>query len=167
MSPTSPSDIIKADDPLDNTAPATRPPAFPSDEITPILPLDTYYTFNRDANLTIFLVKTDNPYFRHKRLQSALGLGCISLRIISNPADIFRFNLSARMGWSKESPRKLAKRIPFLSRADMISLGRKLQITRVGTPKNVDITTKAKETDAQHYFQLHSIQYQGRQKGQT
>jgi hypothetical protein len=143
MPPTSPSDIIKADDPLDNTALATRPPASPSNKITPILPLITYYTFDRDADLTIFLVKTDNPYRTHIKLQSALGLGSISLRIISNPADIFRFNLSARMGWSKEGPGELAKLIPFLSRAEMISLGRRLQMTRVGTPKNMDITTKA------------------------
>jgi hypothetical protein len=143
MPPTSPSDIIKADDPFDNTAPTTRPPASPSHKTTPILPLNTYYTFDRDADLTIFLVKTDNPYLTHNKLQSALSLGSISIRIISNPADIFRFNLSARMGWSKESPSELAKLIPFLPRADMISLGRKLKITGVGTPKNINITAKA------------------------
>ena len=143
MPPTSPSDITKADDPLDNTALDTRLPVSPSKKITPMLPLDTYYTFDKDAVLTIFLVKTDNPYRTHMKLQSALGLGSISLRIISKPADIFRFNLSARMGWSKEGPGELAKLIPFLPRANMISLGKRLQMTHVGTPKNMDITTKA------------------------
>jgi hypothetical protein len=143
MPPTSPSDITKADDPLDNTALDTRLPVSPSKKITPMLPLDTYYTFDKDADLTIFLVKTDNPYRTHMKLQSALGLGSISLRIISKPADIFRFNLSARMGWSKEGPGELAKLIPFLPRANMISLGKRLQMTHVGTPKNMDITTKA------------------------
>ena len=145
----------RVDDLFDNTVPTVMPPASPSDKITPILmppaspsgkitpmlPLDTYHVFNKEANLTIFLVKTDNPYLTHTKLQSALNLGATSLQIVSKPADISRFNLSAKMGWSKESPSELAKLIPFLSRADMMTLAKKLQMA--GNSSNLNITAKA------------------------
>jgi hypothetical protein len=47
----------------------------------------TYHTFVEHAELTIFLVKTENPYLTHTKLMAALGLGKTTLKIISNTAD--------------------------------------------------------------------------------
>jgi hypothetical protein len=80
----------------------------------------------------------------HSKLLSALAIGATSLKIVSNTADITRFNLSTKMGWGKGGPDAHAKRIPFLSRSEMQSLAKsRLQIPH--TSSNTTITNKANE----------------------
>ena len=110
----------------------------------PLLPPDTYHTFIKDdkQGLTVFLVKTENPYLTHTKLIPALGLGATTLKIISNPADISRLNLLSKMGWAKSGVP--TKYIPFLSREEMRSFA-KNQLQIPATSTNANITAKANE----------------------
>jgi hypothetical protein len=143
--------VNEEEDPFNNMVPSHMPSPPPSIVNIPLLPPDTYHTFVEHAELTVFLVKTENPYLTHTKLMSALGLGKTSLKIISNTADISRLKLSAKMGWAKSGvPTKL---IPFLDREEMQSLAKnRLHISAALT--NSSITAKANELNTKMVFEF-------------
>jgi hypothetical protein len=136
------SPVKEEEDPFNNKAPSHMPSSPSSNTNIPLLPTDTYHTFIKGADLTVFLVKTENPYLTHTKLMSALNLGATTLKIISNTADISRLDLFTKMGWAKSGvPTKC---IPYLPWKEMQSLAKnRLHISANSTKTN--ITAKANE----------------------